>query len=87
MGNSVVRWTLRKIQHRGRLICHHQGVTDFAELNSLASSLSELTERITQIGENAHRHGDDELAGELFAVERALSGAHRRLLRASGRGE
>ncbi len=52
-----------------------------AELASLTSSLEELSRRVTGLAERA---GDDEgLSGELFAVERALTGALRRLRRAT----
>lgn len=56
-------------------------MADLAELNSLASSLAEITARITAMADTAHRDGDEELALELFAVERSLSAALRRLTR------
>jgi hypothetical protein len=49
------------------------------ELSALTSSLEELSRRITDLAERAGT--DDELAAELFAIERALSGALRRLHR------
>ncbi len=52
-----------------------------AELSSLSTSLGELTERLAAIAESAAAQGDDETAAELFAVERALTGAQRRLAR------
>ncbi len=53
-----------------------------ADLSSLATALAELTARVTEHAEHAAAAGDDDLATELFAVERALTGARRRLARA-----
>jgi hypothetical protein len=50
-----------------------------AELSSLATALDELTRRIVAIADQAAADHDDETASELFAVERALRGANRRL--------
>ncbi|MDA8032974.1 MAG: hypothetical protein M0T71_02210 [Actinomycetota bacterium] len=52
-----------------------------AELSSLASSLDQLTRRVTSLGEAAASHKDERVAGELFAVERSLVTAGRRLER------
>jgi hypothetical protein len=52
-----------------------------AELSSLASALAELTRRISAMAEQAAAAEDDELSSELFAAERALRGAQRRLER------
>jgi hypothetical protein len=49
-----------------------------AELSSVASALDELTRRVTEIARRAADDGDDS-ATELFAAERALRGAQRRL--------
>jgi hypothetical protein len=49
-----------------------------AELSSVASALDELTRRVTEIARRAADEGDDS-ATELFAAERALRGAQRRL--------
>ncbi len=60
-----------------------------AELSSLASALSELTRRVGSLAEQAEAAHDDELSVELFACERALRGAGRRLERLThprGRG-
>ncbi len=58
-----------------------------AELSSLATALDELTRRVTVHAEAAHASKDEETARELFAVERALTGANRRLARLTvGRG-
>ena len=52
-----------------------------AELSSLATALSDLTRRVGGLAEQAATERDEELAAELFAVERALRGAGRRLER------
>jgi hypothetical protein len=52
-----------------------------SELSALHSSLDEASRRVTSIAESARDEGDDDLAAELFAVERALNGALRRLRR------
>jgi hypothetical protein len=50
-----------------------------SEISSLTTSLDDLTRRVTAMAETAHAGGDAEAASELFAVERALLGALRRL--------
>ncbi|HLG67811.1 MAG TPA: hypothetical protein VKV36_08075 [Acidimicrobiales bacterium] len=55
-----------------------------AELSSLASSLEELSRRLTSLADGAQRDGNEELATELYGVERALQGALRLLRRAAG---
>jgi hypothetical protein len=52
-----------------------------AELSSLHSSLDQLTRRVTALGEAAAARKDERIAGELFAVERSLVTAARRLER------
>jgi hypothetical protein len=52
-----------------------------AELSSVATALDELTRRLVGIADQAASDHDDETAAELFAVERALKGAGRRLQR------
>ncbi len=54
------------------------------ELSSLASSLDELSRRISALAEVAQSAGDDERAGDLFTVERSLTTALRRLRKAAG---
>lgn len=54
-----------------------------AELAALAGSLESLGERLTAIAETMSAQRDD-LAGELYEVERMLQAAHRRLARAIG---
>ena len=56
-------------------------LADRSELSSLSSLLEQLTQRITAMAEQSNREKDEGTAKELFAVERALSGAHRRITR------
>lgn len=55
-----------------------------AELSSITSMFSELTRRVTALAERARDGADEELAADLFSVERGLSGSLRRLERATG---
>ncbi|MGD0320749.1 MAG: hypothetical protein ABSC00_03955 [Acidimicrobiales bacterium] len=50
-----------------------------AELSSVATALEELTRRLGVIAEAAEADKDEETSTELYAVERALRGAHRHL--------
>jgi len=52
-----------------------------AEISSLSSTLNEVHERVTAMAEGALARGDEDMAHELIAVERALGGALRRLRR------
>ena len=52
-----------------------------AELSSLATALDELSRRITVHADAADAAKDEETARELFAIERALTSANRRLAR------
>ncbi len=52
-----------------------------AELSSLATALDELTRRVTAHADSADVDKDEETARELFAIERALNSANRRLTR------
>lgn len=56
-------------------------VASAAELSSLATALEELTRRVTAHADAADIAKDEDTAKELFAVERALTGATRRLNR------
>jgi len=58
-------------------------MTSVAELSSLSSTLQELHERVTGMAEAAQSSGNEDMARELFAVERSLEGALRRLRRFS----
>ncbi len=49
------------------------------ELSSLATALDDLTRRVTTIAEGLANTQSDWAAQDLFAVERSLRGAHRRL--------
>ncbi len=50
------------------------------ELSSLATALDDLTRRVTAIAESLANTQADWAAQDLFAVERSLGGAHRRLV-------
>ncbi len=52
-----------------------------AELSSLATALDELTDRVTAHADAADSAEDEETARELFAIERSLNSANRRLTR------
>jgi hypothetical protein len=61
---------------------HHRAMpTPIAELSSVATALDELNRRLVVMADQAASDHDDETASELFAVERALRGAVRRLSR------
>ena len=49
------------------------------ELSSLATALDDLTRRVTAIAESLANTQADWAAQDLFAVERSLRAAHRRL--------
>ena len=66
---------------------HDRGMSTAAEISSLTSTLQELNERVTAMAEGALARGDEDMAHEHIAVERALGGALRRLRRfAQGQG-
>jgi hypothetical protein len=50
-----------------------------AELSSVSTALEDLARRITGFADQAVADQRDDLASELFEVERALVGASRRL--------
>ena len=52
---------------------------DVAQLSSLTTSLGDLTERITQLAEAYQASPREDVAADLFDVERHLQAAHRRL--------
>ena len=54
-----------------------------AELSSLSTALDELTARVTTHADAANAGKDEETARELFAIERSLNSANRRLARLS----
>jgi hypothetical protein len=53
--------------------------THSAELSSIATALDELTRRVTAHADAANSAHDEEMARELFAIERSLAAANRRL--------
>lgn len=52
-----------------------------AELSSLAGALEELTARVSKAAEDLDRVPTEDLAADLFEVERSLLAASRRLTR------
>ena len=54
-----------------------------AELSSIASALDDLSRRVTVHADGAQADKDEETARELFAIERSLVTATRRLARLS----
>jgi hypothetical protein len=54
-------------------------VASSAELSSLATALDELSRRVTAHADAADVAKDEESARELFAIERSLNSANRRL--------
>jgi hypothetical protein len=60
--------------------------TDLAELSSISSTLDQLARRVGGMGDAAQSVKEEDVANELFAVERALSSAQRRLARMIERG-
>jgi hypothetical protein len=54
-----------------------------AELSSLSSTLKEIYDRVSVMAEAAQSSGNEDMARELFAVERSIGGALRRLDRFS----
>ena len=60
------------------------GPSELSELSSIASSLDQIARRVTALADAAVAAKRDDLGADLIAVERALTGAVRRL-RASAR--
>jgi hypothetical protein len=61
--------------------------SELSEISSIAASLDQMVRRVTTMAEGAVAAKRDGVASDLLAVERALTGAARRLERmlASGR--
>ena len=57
--------------------------TDKAELSSIGSAVTDLLGRISEMAERWHAAERDDVAKDLFEVERALRTAERRIQRAS----
>ena len=55
--------------------------TPHAELSSVVSALDDMVRRVAAMADQAAAEHEDDTATELFAVERALTGARRRLSR------
>ncbi len=55
--------------------------SELSELSSIASSLEQISRRVTALADAAAGAKRDEVAASLIAVERALVGAVRRLER------
>jgi hypothetical protein len=69
---------------RGPGGCHDRRmVASAAELSSLATALDELSRRVTAHADAADVAKDEETARELFAIERSLNSANRRLAKLS----
>jgi hypothetical protein len=60
---------------------HPAEPSELAELSSIASSLEQISRRVTALADAAAAAKRDEVAVNLIAVERALIGAVRRLER------
>ena len=54
-------------------------MSNTAELSSLTTALDEMTKRVTAMADSFAAHRREDLANELYAVERQLANAVRRL--------
>jgi len=52
---------------------------DLAQLSSLSSALGELTDRITALADAYQSSPREDVAADLYDVERNMKSAHRRL--------
>jgi len=52
---------------------------DVAQLSSISTSLGDLAERITALADQLQGAPREDVAGDLYEVERSLQVAHRRL--------
>ena len=52
---------------------------DVAQLSSLSTSLGTLTERVTRLADELQASPREDVAADLYEVERNLQEAHRRL--------
>jgi Mg2+ and Co2+ transporter CorA len=52
---------------------------DAAQLSSLATSLGDLVDRVTTMAEGFQASPREDIAADLYEVERNLQAAHRRL--------
>jgi hypothetical protein len=60
--------------------------TDLAELSSISSSLGQLSRRLAALAEGAQRERREDVAAELFSVERSVASAERKLSRMIDKG-
>ena len=58
-------------------------MTSAAELSSILTGLEEITKRVTTIADSYAAERREDLAGDLYAVERQLVNAARRLGKAA----
>lgn len=58
-------------------------MTSAAELSSILTGLEEITKRVTSIADSYAAQRREDLAGDLYAVERQLVNAARRLGKAA----
>ncbi|HET6811116.1 MAG TPA: hypothetical protein VFH50_08920 [Acidimicrobiales bacterium] len=58
-------------------------MTSAAELSSILTGLEEITKRVTAIADSYAAERREDLAGDLYAVERQLVNAGRRLGKAA----
>jgi hypothetical protein len=56
------------------------------ELSSLSTVLTDLTRRVAALAERSAARHEDDVAGELFGIERSLTAALRRLDRLTAAG-
>jgi hypothetical protein len=52
---------------------------DTAHLSSLSTALGELTDRVTELADGYQGSPREDVAADLYEVERLLQAAHRRL--------
>jgi len=55
--------------------------SDLAEISSISTALGEMKGRVTTMADRHHLDERDDIAGELYEVERSLRMAERRLAR------
>ncbi len=58
-----------------------RAVPEAAALDAIATALDELTARVTEIADRVSNTASEDLAADLYEVERALKAAGRRLAR------
>jgi hypothetical protein len=57
-----------------------------SELSSMSKAIEDLAKRVAAMGDAAQAARDDAIAHELYAIERSLIGATRRIARLIGPG-